>query len=96
MFSVKLLLESSSPRWLTDSTFNNTVCGRILPPTIHVLAMRILLSTLLYTLGMHTKIFPEFHINFVITRIYLLQSYHKCLDIKVNISIKVGKRYCGS
>ena len=48
MLLEKLLLESSSPRWLTDSKFNNTVCGRSLPSTIHVLAMRILLPPLLY------------------------------------------------
>ena len=48
MLLAKLLLESSSPRGLTDSKFNNTVCGRSLPYTIHVLAMRILLPSLLY------------------------------------------------
>ena len=50
MLSGKLLLESSlpAPRWLTDSKFNNTVCGRGLPSTIHNLAMRILLPSLLY------------------------------------------------
>ena len=52
MLSGKLLLELSSPRWLTDSKFNNTVCGRSLPSTIHVLAMRILLPSLLYAPGM--------------------------------------------
>ena len=48
MLSGKLLLKLSSPRWLTDSMFNNIVCGRSLPSTIHVLAMRILLPSLLY------------------------------------------------
>ena len=54
MLSGKLLLESSSPRWLTDPKFNNTVCGRSLPATIYVLAMRILLPPLLHDPGMQT------------------------------------------
>ena len=49
---VKLLLKSTSPKWLTDSELNNTVCGKSLPSTIHVLAMRILLPSLLYDPGM--------------------------------------------
>ena len=54
MILAELLLKSSSPRWLTDSKFNNTVYGRSLPSTIHdhVLAMRILLPSLLYAPGM--------------------------------------------
>ena len=52
MISVKLLFESSLPRWLTGSEFNNTVCGKSLPSVIHVLAMRILLPSLLYAPGM--------------------------------------------
>ena len=52
MISAKLLLKSSSPRWLTDSEFTNTVCGKSLPSTFHVLAMRILLPLLLYAPGM--------------------------------------------
>ena len=91
--SAKLLLKLSSPRWLTDSEFNSTVCGRSLPSTIHVLAMRILLPSLLYAPGMQNKkMFLKSHINSAITRIYPLQRYHKCLDIKVNISIKVDKK----
>ena len=50
--SVKLLLESTSPKWLTDSELNNTVCGKSLLSTIHVLAMRILLPSLLCAPGM--------------------------------------------
>ena len=97
MLSAKLLLESSSPKWLTDSKFNNTVCGRSLPFTIHVLAMRILLPSLLDAPGMQRlKIFLEFRINSTIARIVPLQDYYKCLNIKVNISIKVDKRYRGS
>ena len=37
---------------VTDSKFKNTVCGRSLPFTIHVLATRILLPSLLYASGM--------------------------------------------
>ena len=49
MLLVKLLLESSLPRWLTNSNFNNTVHGKSLPSTIHALAMK---PSLLYTPGM--------------------------------------------
>ena len=52
MILAKCLLKLSSHRWLTDSEFNNTVCGRSLPSTIHVLAMKILLPSLLYAPGM--------------------------------------------
>ena len=48
MILAKLLLESNSAGWLTDPEFNNNVCGRSLPSTIHVLAMRIPLPSLLY------------------------------------------------
>ena len=74
MLLVKLLLKSSSPRWLTDSKFNSTVCDRSLPFTIHGLAMRILLHSLLYGLGSKGKKFLEFHINSAIAKIYPLQS----------------------
>ena len=52
IISAKLLLKSSSPRWSTNSKFNNTVCDRSSPSTIHVLAMRILLPSSLCVPGM--------------------------------------------
>ena len=83
----KILLESSSFRWLTNSKFNNTMRGRSLSFTIHVLAAAFIT---LHTRDAKVKTIPECHINSAIARIY---PYHKCLDTKVNKPGKVGKRY---
>ena len=70
---MKFQIESDSPRWLTNSKYNNIVDTKNLTLTNHGLAMRIILPLQCAPEMKRQNIFPEFHFNCTFAEIHQSQ-----------------------
>ena len=85
-----------SARWLTNSKYSNIVHAKSLTLTGHGLAVRVLLPSLQRALeAKRQNITLKFHIYCAIVEIQQAQSYHKWLESRLQLLLKVEKRYCG-
>ena len=85
-----------SARWLTYSKYIIIMHAKSLTPTGHGLAVRVLLPSLQCALETKRQnILLKFRIDCAIVGIQKSQSYHKWLGGRLNLLVKVEKKYCG-
>ena len=85
--------QSGLARWLTNLKYINIVHVKSLTLTGHGLAMGVLFPSLQCALEMKRQnILLKFHINCGIVEIQQSQSYHKWLETRLKLLVKVEKR----
>ena len=89
-------MSNRTARWLINSKYISIVHVKSLTLTGHGLAVRVLLPSLQCALETKRQnILLKFHINCTIVGIQQTQSYYKWLGSRLNLLVKVEKRYCG-